>query len=217
MGVMMLAVNGQIDDFTCPDEFEGYYPHFFSCDKYWKCIDGRAELKLCGNGLAFADPDDCTAFYNCMDGFSNRHMCAPGLAFDREDRVCKWADQVQECKKQKEEAGEGEFVCPQKYTVGIFTKHASPTDCRQYFVCISGTAREYGCPLGTVFQITNDDPSDGKCADPEEVDECRNYYGDLDFDKKELVRAGADPEAVGAPRAPAVPRTRVNRPTFTNT
>merc|ERR1712088_730470 len=56
-----------------------------------------------------------------------------------------------------------------------------------------------------------------KCADPEEVDECRNYYGDLDFDKKELVRAGADPEAVGAPRAPAVPRTRVNRPTFTNT
>ena len=164
LSVLVLVVNGQIDDFTCPDEFEGYYPHLFSCDKYWKCIEGEAELKLCGNGLAFddvdptfttencldlhsvdcgnrtelepaisapncprlygtfADPEDCNAFFNCRDGLSNRYMCAPGLAFDDGDRVCKWADQVSACKRQREEQGEqGEFVCPEKSAVGVFT------------------------------------------------------------------------------------------------
>jgi len=257
--VLMLAVNGQIDDFTCPDEFEGYYPHLYSCDRYWKCIEGEPEEKLCGNGLAFDDqdptfttencldlnqvdcgnrtdlepaisapncprlygtfddPDDCNAFYQCIDGISNRYMCAPGLAFDKGEGACRWADQVQACKTQREEVGEtGEFQCPARHSVGIFTKHASPTDCRQYYVCISGTPREYGCPLGTVFKVTNDDPADGKCVDPEEVEECRNYYGDLEFNKNELVKAGADPEAVGVPTR-AVPRKRVNRPSFINT
>jgi hypothetical protein len=34
---------------------------------------------------------------------------------------------------------------------------------------MNGNAREYGCPLGTVFKIGLDDQS-GFCADPEEVD-----------------------------------------------
>jgi len=57
LSALVLSVNGQIDDFTCPDEFEGYYPHLYSCDKYWKCLEGEAELKLCGNGLGFDDVD----------------------------------------------------------------------------------------------------------------------------------------------------------------
>jgi hypothetical protein len=155
----------------------------------------------------FPDPDDCTGFYNCRDGLANRFECAPGLAFDDESRVCKWSDQVQRCKDLKksaavDEEGGVEFVCPDNVPVGIFSKHAHPEDCRQYFVCISGVPREYGCPLGTVFKIGGDE-FDGKCADPEEVPECVNYYGDLEFDKQELVRAGVDPEAVGAKVAPA--------------
>ena len=63
--MLLVLVNGQIDDFTCPDEFEGYYPHLFSCDKYWKCIEGRAELKTCGNGLAFDDLDPTFTTENC--------------------------------------------------------------------------------------------------------------------------------------------------------
>ncbi len=199
------------DDFRCPDEFEGYYPHLFSCDKYWKCTEGRATLELCGNGLAFADidptyttencdylhnvdcgnrtdleppisapncprlygtfpdPDDCTAFYNCRDGLSNRYNCAPGLAYDSKARVCTWADKVTECKKlMTEEEVEGAFQCPDLSIRGIYSKHPHPKDCRQYFVCISSSAREYGCPLGTVFKITAEG-SDGICADPSEV------------------------------------------------
>eukprot|EP00096_Caligus_rogercresseyi_P011775 TRINITY_DN474_c0_g1_i1.p1 TRINITY_DN474_c0_g1~~TRINITY_DN474_c0_g1_i1.p1 ORF type:complete len:417 (+),score=115.71 TRINITY_DN474_c0_g1_i1:159-1409(+) len=238
------------DNFKCPDEFEGYYPHLYSCDKYWKCIEGQPELKLCGNGLAFSDldqtfttencdyiynincgnrteleapisapncprlygtfsdPEDCSAFYNCRDGAANRYSCAPGLSYDQRDRVCKWSDEVPDCRIVVEE--EGGFVCPKDSGIGIFTKHAHPEDCRQYFVCISGVPREYGCPLGTVFKV-GIDSADGKCSDPTEVPECSNYYGDLDFDKQELVRAGVDPEAVGLNEVSQT-RTRVNRP-----
>lgn len=250
----LLAAASAQDFFECPDEFEGYYPHDLSCDRYWECKEGVASLETCGNGLAFddldptyttkncdylynvecgnrteieppiaagpncprlygtfPDEDDCTAFYNCRDGLANRFSCAPGLAYDIESRVCKWADQVTRCKAQNEEGAEEEvFVCPNNVPVGIFSKHPHPEDCRQYFVCIAGTAREYGCPLGTVFKIGGDE-FDGKCSDPEDVPECANYYGDLDFDKQELVKAGVDPEAVGVKVAPAE-RVRVNRP-----
>lgn len=258
IGLLILGslTSAQTDNFSCPDEFEGYYPHLYSCDKYWKCLNGKVEEKTCGNGLAFSDldetfttencdyiynvdcgnrteleppisapncprlygtfpdPEDCSAFYNCRNGLSNRYSCAPGLAYDRKDRVCKWADQVKSCKAQADEENEEEeFVCPKNIGVGLFSKHAHPADCRQYFVCIGGVAREYGCPLGTVFAIGNDD-FDGKCADPKDVPECSNYYGDLDFDKQELVRAGVDPEAVGASVAPN--RNRISRPSNNN-
>jgi len=238
----LIPANGQEDNFKCPDEFEGFYPHLYNCDKYWHCVNGKGHLKLCGNGLAFddtdtsynsencdyshsvncgnrtileppisapncprlfgtfPDPSDCTSFYNCRAGLYNKYSCAPGLAFDPEDRVCKWADQVTACKevsKDNEEQQEnGRFKCPKNGPVGIFTKHAHPEDCRQYYVCISGTPREYGCPLGTVFKegLTE---TDGKCTDPEDVAECSSYYGNLAFDKQELVKAGVDPEAVG--------------------
>ena len=238
------------DDFVCPDEFEGYYPHDTSCDRFWECKEGIASLETCGNGLAFSDidptyttkncleiynvecgarteleppisapncprlygtfddPDDCTAFYNCRDGHADRFSCAPGLAFDPEKRVCNWADRVDACKQKKEEAGEDpqEFVCPGNVPVGIFSKHAHPEDCRQYFVCIAGIPREYGCPIGTVFKV-GADQFEGQCADPADVPECKNYYGDLEFDKQELVKAGVDPQAVGV-EVQAVPRTK---------
>merc|ERR1712032_1782922 len=47
------------DDFQCPDELEGYFPHAYSCDKYWACVEGLAELRTCGNGLAFIDDERC--------------------------------------------------------------------------------------------------------------------------------------------------------------
>ena len=59
------AAKGQVDNFACPDEFEGYYPHHYSCDKYWKCIEGIASLETCGNGLAFDDLDPTYTTENC--------------------------------------------------------------------------------------------------------------------------------------------------------
>lgn len=52
------------ENFKCPDDY-GFYPHHISCDKYWKCDNGAAELKTCGNGLAFDNTDAKYLSENC--------------------------------------------------------------------------------------------------------------------------------------------------------
>lgn len=52
------------ESFKCPDDF-GFYPHDISCDKYWKCDNNVAELKTCGNGLAFDASDSKFLTENC--------------------------------------------------------------------------------------------------------------------------------------------------------
>merc|ERR1712106_1245511 len=65
---IVASVSGQlVDDFTCPDEFVGFYPHLYSCDKYWHCEDGYADLKTCGNGLGFLDTDDSFTLEQCAE------------------------------------------------------------------------------------------------------------------------------------------------------
>jgi len=234
LGAVATASGQLVDDFSCPDEFVGFYPHLISCDKYWHCEEGIAELKTCGNGLGFldtddsftleqcaelplvecgdrteieppistrhcprlygtyADEEDCGIFWVCMDGKANRYECPPGLAYDKESRGCRWADQVKECSAPVitvDEEG-GEFQCPRQTAAGIFTKHAHPADCRQYFLCIGGVPREYGCPKGTVFNVGSGSGIDGECSHPDEVPECKDYYGDLKFPSSELTRNG---------------------------
>lgn len=57
------GTSGQ-ESFKCPDDF-GFYPHHISCDKYWKCDNNVAELKTCGNGLAFDASDSKFLTENC--------------------------------------------------------------------------------------------------------------------------------------------------------
>jgi len=45
------------------------------------------------------------------------------------------------------------------------------------FVCLDNNPREYGCPVGTVYQIGENEFS-GQCTDPEGVEGCEKYYGD---------------------------------------
>merc|ERR1712183_1002177 len=116
-------VSGQEDDFTCPDEFRGYYPHLYSCDKYWYCEDGIEELRTCGNGLAFIDTDESYKLEQCNE----LHLVDCGERTELEPPIST-------------------ANCPRLY--GTFTKHAHPADCRQYFLCINGVPREQGCPLG---------------------------------------------------------------------
>jgi len=253
--LLAASVAGQrVDDFQCPDEFVGYYPHLISCDKYWHCRDGIAELKTCGNGLGFLDTDDtftleqcaelhlvecgdrteveppistdhcprlygtfpdpldCGVFWKCQDGKPNKYNCPPGLAYDQVSRGCRWADQVPECSANSVTIDDdgGEFQCPVHSTPGVFTKHAHPADCRQYFLCIGGIPREYGCPLGTVFDIGSGSGEDGKCSEPEQVPECSSYYGDADLG--DITRSGADTGLRGEDRArPSSPRKQVHR------
>ena len=61
--LIISGTNGQ-ESFKCPDDF-GFYPHHISCDKYWKCDNSVAELKTCGNGLAFDASDNKFLTENC--------------------------------------------------------------------------------------------------------------------------------------------------------
>nr|CAD7587984.1 unnamed protein product [Timema genevievae] len=264
IAALLVAVSAQ-DTFKCPDDY-GFYPHSVSCDKYFKCDNGVAELKTCGNGLAFdasdpkyltencdylhntdcgdrakleppitaphcprlygifADEAKCDTFWNCWNGEASRYQCSPGLAYDREARVCMWADQVPECKT--DEVANG-FVCPaagELSNVGSFSRHAHPEDCRKYYICTEGVARELGCPIGTVFKIGDTDGS-GNCEDPEDVPGCEDYYGDLDLKtirKSELLaglqtngqsrNAPAPKSAASKPRPQASPRPAPQQP-----
>ena len=229
-----LVAGQRVDDFTCPDTLPGFYPHLYSCDRYWACSEGEAEERTCGNGLGFIDTDetftleqcaelhlvecgertelepavssphcprawgtyedseDCGVFWVCQAGKATRYSCPPGLAYDKESHGCRWADQVAECSGpvMLDEVG-GQFQCPHSQP-GVFTKHAHPEDCRQYYLCISGLPREYGCPLGTVFNTGTGNGADGECSDPELVPECREYYGDQEFPSSKVLRGGEE-------------------------
>merc|ERR1712033_100477 len=99
LGAVVITSGQLVDDFSCPDEFVGFYPHLISCDKYWHCEDGIAELKTCGNGLGFLDTDPSFNLEQCAEV----------------DRGCKWADQVPECQNVVLD-NEEEFVCPKQTT-----------------------------------------------------------------------------------------------------
>ncbi|KAH7642026.1 protein obstructor-E [Dermatophagoides farinae] len=133
----------------------------------------------------FPDPSNCRIFYSCWNGEASRYECPPGLAYDDDQRVCVWADHVDRC--DQSEVSDG-FVCPDPTETdqpGHYTRHAHPTDCRKFYVCIEGVARPYGCSLGTVFNVDT-----LQCDDPENVPGCEKYYGDLDSKQvKKLQRS----------------------------
>ncbi|KAH8359092.1 hypothetical protein KR093_004253, partial [Drosophila rubida] len=153
----------------------------------------------------FPDENKCDVFWNCWNGEPSRYQCSPGLAYDRDARVCMWADQVPECKN--EEVANG-FACPaagELANAGSFSRHAHPEDCRKYYICLEGVAREYGCPIGTVFKIGDSDGT-GNCEDPEDVPGCEDYYGDLDLKsiRKSELLAGLNTEG----RTKSAPKTK---------
>jgi hypothetical protein len=119
-----------------------------------------------------------------------------------------WADQVPECKVTETEGG---FKCPNPKdnpNPGTFSRHAHPDDCRKYYICLDNSPREYGCPIGTVYQIGSDVFS-GQCTDPEGVEGCENYYGDdlKGIRKSELLLGGGGDQGASY-NQPSKPTTR---------
>ena len=119
------------------------------------------------------------------------------MAYDNEQRVCVWADLVDRC--EQSEVSDG-FVCPDPTEAdqpGHYTRHAHPTDCRKFYVCIDAVARPYGCSFGTVFNVDS-----LQCDEPENVSGCEKYYGDLDPKlAKKLARENAHQSGAGSGQA----------------
>jgi len=116
------AALAQVDDFSCPDEFEGYYPHLYSCDKYWACQDGIAELRTCGNGLAFIEDEEYK-----VEQCEELHLVECGERTELEEPIST-------------------TNCPRLW--GTF---ADPEDCGVFWKCQDGKANRYECPPGLAY------------------------------------------------------------------
>ena len=111
-----------------------------------------------------------------------------------------WADLVERCDQL--EVAEG-FVCPENSEndqPGHYTRHAHPTDCRKFYVCIENVARPYGCSFGTVFNVDTLQCDDAEVSiawpdslshsfavcspaflfPSQNVQGCEKYYGEVD-------------------------------------
>lgn len=168
--------NGLMFDDSDPKRENCAYPFSVDCGSDRVDLEPPISTAHCPRlyGL-FPDTANCRVFYSCWNGESSRYECPPGLAYDNEQRVCVWADTVDRC--DQSEVSDG-FVCPDATEVdqpGHYTRHAHPTDCRKFYVCIEGVARPYGCSLGTVFNVDS-----LQCDEPENVSGCEKYYGEPD-------------------------------------
>lgn len=173
---LKICGNGLMFDDSDPKRENCAYPFSVDCGSDRTDLEAPISTPHCPRlyGL-FPDTSNCRVFYSCWNGESSKYECPPGLAYDNEQRVCVWADLVDRC--DQSEVSDG-FVCPDATEVdqpGHYTRHAHPTDCRKFYVCIEGVARPYGCSLGTVFNVDS-----LQCDEPENVSGCEKYYGDMD-------------------------------------
>ncbi|XP_023951162.1 protein obstructor-E [Bicyclus anynana] len=110
-------------EFDCPDK-SGFYADPYQCDLYYKCSKGKAEAKLCPDGLVFADENP------------NKELCDIPSNVDCADR------------KELQEPKPGNKGCPRQN--GYF-KHSDPQACDKFFYCSEGIPNELPCPPGLYF------------------------------------------------------------------
>jgi hypothetical protein len=118
----MIAGARAQESFKCPDDY-GFYPHHQSCDKYWKCDNSVAELKTCGNGLAFDATDSKFLTENC--DYLHNVDCG---------------------ERTQLEAPIGTPHCARLY--GIF---ADEKKCDTFWNCWNGEASRYQCSPGLAY------------------------------------------------------------------
>lgn len=108
--------------FKCPPK-DGLYEDPKQCDKFYECIDGEAEEKLCPDGLVF-DPT-----------IRKINKCDQPFSVDCGDRL-----ELQPPKSN--------HLCPRRN--GYFA-HPDESVCNIFYNCIEGEATEIVCPTGLHF------------------------------------------------------------------
>merc|ERR1739844_665609 len=119
----LVAIATAQPNFICPEK-DGYFEDTAQCDKYYDCLDGIPEERLCPDGLVF-------------DPFSRkREPCDHYFNVDCEDRL-----QLQEPQGTND-------LCPR---LNGFYAHPEPTVCNVFYACVDGVAEEYTCSPGLYF------------------------------------------------------------------
>ena len=145
----------------CPRK-EGYFPHS-TCDKYYFCNNGAANLYSCPGGLVFA-PDK--GRWTWIEE-ANRPGCQ---SKDKFEFSCPEVG-PSEHPRYPDPAGLQNI-----YPLIILTRASS--DCQKFYVCISGSAHHSSCNEGLVFH-----PLTLACDRQEAVDgPCSSWYNKTTVD-----------------------------------
>jgi len=128
------------------------------------------------------DPNICEKFYNCVDGKANELTCPPGLIYDDVVGTCAWRhDNLRDgCAKGIKEKLPDGFQCPDEEVLGPNGRpipHPTfphPDDCQQFYICRNSFDPQPGsCPPGTVYNDIS-----YQCDDPENVPGCENWFNE---------------------------------------
>ncbi|KAJ8688391.1 hypothetical protein QAD02_024186 [Eretmocerus hayati] len=97
------------------------------------------------------DRQNCGKFKNCVDGRAYVFDCPDGLAYNSETYRCDWPDQVADCDAEAflgftcpTSNFNGQSVSETKI-------YRSPHDCQRYYVCVENRPRLHSCGEGKAF------------------------------------------------------------------
>ncbi|XP_018570214.1 protein obstructor-E-like [Anoplophora glabripennis] len=101
---------------------------------------------------SIGDQRSCGQFKNCVDGRAFIFDCPEGLAFDGESYRCDWPDQVPTCDAEAY-LGFTCPPDARQFGLGQeeYRYFRSPNDCQRYFICIENRPRLYNCGEGKAF------------------------------------------------------------------
>jgi len=129
----------------------------------------------------FAVPanESCQQFFHCSEGRANLNTCPGGTIFDIQVNSCTTPDQSSRTECTSGVNSFLDYDCPKydEYSELRFGAHERlphPKDCRQYFTCARyGGPRLASCGREKVFNNGT-----GYCDDPENVTGCETYWID---------------------------------------
>ena len=102
------------------------------------------------------DQHNCGKFMSCVEGRAHVFHCPEGLAFNSESYRCDWPDQVPDCDVESFLGLRCPNDPNDENRLYKFEFYASPYDCQRYFVCVNGRPRLQVCEEGKAFsQLEN--------------------------------------------------------------
>ncbi|XP_033185357.1 protein obstructor-E [Bombus vancouverensis nearcticus] len=102
------------------------------------------------------DQQNCGKFMSCVEGRAHVFHCPEGLAFNSESYRCDWPDQVPDCDVESFLGLRCPSDPNDENRLYKFEFYASPYDCQRYFVCVNGRPRLQVCEEGKAFsQLEN--------------------------------------------------------------
>ncbi|KAK5640512.1 hypothetical protein RI129_011323 [Pyrocoelia pectoralis] len=97
------------------------------------------------------DAANCGQFKNCVEGRAYVFDCPEGLAFDDQSLRCDWPDQVSTCDAEAYLGFTCPPAAKGFFEDNSYTTFRSLADCQHYYICVNSRPRLYNCGKGNAF------------------------------------------------------------------